>query len=199
MQLAGSVETKLGHWGAEPLGLALAGILVHCIAKAKLGYCMAGSHSLAPGGLAGYLVQTQWKCIWLQGMCWCIAMCGWLHKGCPIGSLEELAGAPHWNVVGHGQSHLVKVPGLRLLVQGLWVFWVNLEAWNTIWSIWLVGHSLAQVLHQIVNSMVWWQLLAPLLLLDAQQNGISCPLGGLFDALDTHGLQPFGQHNGSFP
>ena len=54
VQLAGSVKTKLGHWDAEPLGLALAGILVHCIAKAKLGYCMAGSHSLAPGGLAGY-------------------------------------------------------------------------------------------------------------------------------------------------
>ena len=36
-------------------------------------------------------------------------MCGWLHKGGPIGSLEEPAGGPHWNVVGHDQSHLVKV------------------------------------------------------------------------------------------
>ena len=44
-----------------------------------------------------------------------------------------------------------------------------------------------------------WQLLASLVLLDAQQNGNSCPLGGFFDALDPNGLQPFGQHNGSFP
>ena len=110
MQLAGSVETKLGHWGAEPLGLALAGILVHCIAKAKLGYCMAGSNSLAPGGLAGYLVQTQWKCIWLQGMCWCIAMCGWLHKGGPIGSLEEPAG---WA--------MIKAIWSKYLASGFWL------------------------------------------------------------------------------
>jgi hypothetical protein len=50
-----------------------------------------------------------------------------------------------------------------------------------------------------LQSQVWWQLLASLLLLDAQQNGNSCPLGGFFDALDPNGLQPFGQHNGSFP
>jgi hypothetical protein len=83
------------------------------------------------------------------------------------------------------------------LAHGLWVFWVGLEAWNTIWSIWLVGHSLGQVFHQIVNGMVWWQLLGSFLLLDAQQNGNSCPLGGFFDALGPNGLQPFGQHNGS--
>ena len=72
-----------------------------------------------------------------------------------------------------------------------------MEAWNTIWSIWLVGHSLGQVFQQIVNGMVWWQLLGSFLLLDAQQNGNSCPLGGFFDALGPNGLQPFGQHNGS--
>lgn len=100
MQLAGSVETKLGHWGAEPLGLALAGILVHCIAKAKLGYCMAGSNSLAPGGLAGYStgansmemhlaarhvlvhchvwLAAQGLSYWLLGgACWCTSLeCG---------------------------------------------------------------------------------------------------------------------------
>ena len=100
MQLAGPANTKFGNWDAEPLGLALAGILGHCIAKAKIGYWMADSHCLAPAGLAGHfrgansmemhlaarhvlvhchvwLVAQGWSYWLLGGACWWTSLeCG---------------------------------------------------------------------------------------------------------------------------
>jgi len=147
--ILGSAKTKLGHWDSEPLGLALAGILGHCVAKAKLGYWMTGSHCLAPAGLAGHSTGANSMEMHLAARHVLVHCHVWLAAQ---GWSYWLLGGACW--LGHDQSHLVKVPGLRILV-GLWVSWVNLEAWNTIWSTWLVGHSLGQVFHQTVNGMEW--------------------------------------------